>query len=199
VTPYEEAARWFTGVVAEVGDDDWARPGLGVWDVRELVAHTTRAFTTVEAYLDLASDDPVEVPSAAAYYRTALAGPGAHEAVAERGRAEAQQLGDDPAAAVRERADSVVALVEAAPSTARCRTVAGVMELGEYLRTRVVELVLHTIDLCVALGRPVDPPPAAARVALEALVGAVDDAALASLLAALTGRGALPEGWNILG
>jgi hypothetical protein len=47
---FEAAALWFVTTAAEVGDR-WEKPGLGEWDVRSLVGHTSRSFVTVEAYL----------------------------------------------------------------------------------------------------------------------------------------------------
>src|SRR5262244_524873 len=61
-TAFADAAGWFVRTAALVGDR-WDRPGLGEWDVRALVGHTSRALVTVETYLarpaaaaDVASD-----------------------------------------------------------------------------------------------------------------------------------------------
>ena len=43
-------------------------PGLGEWDVRSLVGHTSRALLTVETYLSRPAE-VVEVESTAEYYR----------------------------------------------------------------------------------------------------------------------------------
>ena len=50
---FESAADWFLDVVRRVSVDAWSRPGLGEWTVRELAAHTARAFTTIELYLEV--------------------------------------------------------------------------------------------------------------------------------------------------
>ena len=47
-------------------------PGLGEWDLRALVGHTSRSLVTVETYLDPPADD-IAVPTAADYY-LAIAG-----------------------------------------------------------------------------------------------------------------------------
>ena len=49
-TAFTDAAGWFVRTAALVGDR-WDRPGLGAWDVRALVGHTSRALLTVETYL----------------------------------------------------------------------------------------------------------------------------------------------------
>ena len=80
---FTDAAEWFVRTTAVV-DDRWDRPGLGEWDVRALVGHTSRSLLTVETYL--AQPAPtVDVASAADYFRAtraAAAGP----AVTARGR-----------------------------------------------------------------------------------------------------------------
>jgi hypothetical protein len=105
---FTDAAEWFVRTTAVV-DDRWDRPGLGEWDVRALVGHTSRSLLTVETYL--AQPAPtVDVASAADYFRAtraAAAGP----AVAARGRDAAAALGTDPAAAVAEIAARVIPLV----------------------------------------------------------------------------------------
>jgi hypothetical protein len=47
---FADAAEWFVRTAALVGDR-WNRPGLGEWDLRALVGHTSRSLLTVEAYL----------------------------------------------------------------------------------------------------------------------------------------------------
>ena len=44
-----------------------------------------------------------------------------------------------------------------------------VLRLDDYLRTRIIELAVHTDDLCVSIGRETPPLPGVA-VAIEALV-----------------------------
>ena len=108
-TAFADAAGWFVRTAALVGDR-WDRPGLGEWDVRALVGHTSRALLTVETYLARPAAD-VDIASACGYFRAtraAATGP----AVAARGREAGTALGSDPAAAVAEIAARVLALVE---------------------------------------------------------------------------------------
>ena len=72
---FADAAHWFVRTAALVGDR-WSRPGLGEWDVRALVGHTSRSLLTVETYLARPAAT-VEVASAEDYFRatrTAAAG-----------------------------------------------------------------------------------------------------------------------------
>jgi uncharacterized protein (TIGR03083 family) len=192
---FGDAARWFVRTAALVGER-WDRPGLGEWDVRALVGHTSRSLLTVEAYLARPAD-AVEIASAADYVRAtrALA---ADPAVATRGREAGDALGADPAAAVAEIAGRVVPLVDGCDGSERVTTIAGGMRLKDYLPTRTFELAVHTADLATALGSPPDVPATAAAQAL----GLVTDLAVAEgragpLLLAATGR-ALPTGFSVL-
>lgn len=193
---FADAAAWFVETVGAVGDR-WDDPGLGEWDVRALVGHTSRSLLTVEAYLADPADD-VALETAAHYYHVArpiAAGPG----VAQRGHDAGAALGADPAAAVAEIAARVVPLVESRSGAELVTTIAGGMRLADYLPTRTVELAVHTSDLAAALGLPPAVPAAAARQAL-ALVSqlAVDDGVAGELLLALTGRRGLPAGFSVM-
>ncbi|MBT0993359.1 maleylpyruvate isomerase N-terminal domain-containing protein [Cellulomonas sp. DKR-3] len=197
-TTFAEAAGWYVRTVARVGGR-WEAPGLGVWDVRALVGHTSRSLLTVEQYLQVPATT-VDVPSTAAYYR-ATRSMSAGEEVAERGRAAGRALGDDPADEVARIATRVVALLDGTPGTQTLTTLAGGMRLADYLPTRTFELVVHTLDLVAALGETdePEPPAAAAAQALRVVADlAVEDGRAGALLLAATGRAALPPGFTVL-
>ena len=69
------------------------------------------------------------------------------------------------------------------------------MRLADYLPTRVVELGLHTLDLQAATGQPLTLPASATNVMLGVLAELAD---LPVLLLAITGRRALPDGFNVI-
>lgn len=195
---FAAAASWFATTVGRLPPDAWDRPGLGDWNVRALVGHTSRALITVEQYL-AAPPAQVTIPDPVDYDLLALRSLGEPAAVSERGRQAGAALGDDPGAAVRTLADRVVALVERTDDDALVGTPVGGMRLAAYLPTRVFELTVHTLDLANAVGVRTDPPEAAAEVALEVLAGLAWRRGLAgALLLAATGRGPLPEGFNLL-
>ncbi|HEY3437583.1 MAG TPA: maleylpyruvate isomerase N-terminal domain-containing protein [Actinotalea sp.] len=193
---FADAAGWFVTVARKV-DDRWADPGLGEWDVRALVGHTSRSLLTVEAYLQVPAER-VDVESPAAYYvasRAVASGPG----VAQRGRDAGAALGADPAAAVAEIAARVLPLVDSRDGSELLTSVAGGMRLADYLPTRTFELVVHTLDLAAALGLAEEPPPLPARAALGLLAElAVADGLAGPLLLAATGRTSLPPGFSVL-
>lgn len=195
---YLGAAGAFLELVEQVPEAAWSRPALGEWDVRGLTGHTSRALSTVEAYLSApATGDRVEGPVA---YFLAVRGGVAAEAIAARGRETGDALGPDPAAAVRALVGRVTELVGKTPDDAPVATAAGAMTLIDYLPTRSFELAVHGLDLARALGIA---PPAALSPAVAAsleLAGAIG-ARLTSapdLLLLLTGRSGLPGNLSVL-
>jgi uncharacterized protein (TIGR03083 family) len=193
---FADAAAWFVRTASLVGDR-WQQPGLGEWDVRALVGHTSRSLLTVEAYLARPAA-AVEVPSAGEYFRvTRDAAAGA--AVAARGREAGAALGAEPARAVAEIAGRVVPLVDARTGDELLTTIAGGMRLSDYLPTRTFELAVHTADLATALGAPLDVPATAAAQALQLVADlAVADGRAGPLLLAATGRPVPPGGLSVL-
>lgn len=195
---FSEAAAGFVDGVLSVPDDAWSSPGLGVWTVRELVGHTTRALTTIETYLGASPAGAALITSPAEYYRIALGNttPEFHDAVAERGRQTAAELGADPVSAVRTIADRVLARVSAEPDGAPCGSAAGAMRLIDYLPTRVVELTVHTVDLTDAIGRPATVRSTAVELTIDLMVELADPLVL---MRALGGRRSLPDGFSVFG
>lgn len=204
VTLYLDTARAYTDVVRLVGPEDWARPALGVWDVRSLVGHTTRALTTVVDYLAAPEPaDGADVLTAPAYFLAFAASPdkaAADEAVAARGHEAGLALGTDPAGRTAELADAAARALSGVQVRRLVATRFGHLRLEEYLRTRTFELVVHGLDLTRALELPDDllPRPAVAA----ALELAAQTAALSAhgpqVLAALTGRAPLPPSFAVL-
>ena len=183
---FTDAAAWFVRTAALVGDR-WDRPGLGEWDVRALVGHTSRSLLTVETYLDHPAP-AAELAGAPDYFR-AISAIAADPAVAARGRDAGAALGADPAAAVAGIAERVLALVDAKNGRELLTTIAGGMRLADYLPTRTFELAVHTADLAVALGVPPRVPATAAAQALRIVADLAIAGDLAGpLLLAATGR-----------
>ncbi len=172
----------------------WELPGLGVWTVRELAAHTLRGFTTIERYL--AAEPTVDrvIDDAVDYYRIALSDSNIHAAVAERGRAAGAQL-SDPVGECEATAQRVLALVASTADDEVVNTSMGQMMFVEYLATRVAELALHTLDLQRACGQPTSLRPATSSMVVGLMAELAEPV---TLLLALTGRGTLPTDFNVL-
>ena len=189
----------FADLVRHLPEDSWERPGLGEWDIRALVGHTSNALSTVLAYLDTpASAEDVQSPeqyyAALNTYMAASSGE-----IAERGRQAGQRLGDEPATAVADLLSEVLARLadEADPLVT---TRAGGMRLSSYLPTRTFELVVHSLDIAAAANIPFAPP--ADALAETAALAARIACALGNgpqLLRAMTARASLPTGFSVLG
>ena len=191
---FEDAATSLLQTIDRVEPHQWDLPGLGVWNVRELTAHTLRAFTTIERYL--AAEPIVDrlVVDAAEYFRIVLADPNVHNAVVERGRQAGVQL-IDPVGESEATAQRVLALVASAADDDVVETTAGKMMFIEYLATRAAELALHTLDLQRATSQPLVLAPATATMVVGLMAGLAEPIAL---LSALTGRGTLPDDYSVL-
>lgn len=193
---FAEAAQAFVELVRAIPADAWDGPGLGEWDLRSLVGHTSRSLITVETYLDQPADRE-DVPSAAAYYAPiATVDPAA---VVGRGREAGRALGDDPVATVQSLLSRVVALVERAENPL-ITTAAGGMRLRSYLPTRTVELVVHGLDIAAAARLPAPDyrHPVLSEVAEVAAGAAVLQGRGLELIRALTGRAPLPDGFSVV-
>lgn len=185
---FASASDAFLATVREVRD--WDAPGLGVWNVRELVAHVLRAYSTIETYLD-AEPSSADIIDATAYYRIALSAPSIHEAVAERGREGARAL-TDPVPQSEEIARRLRALVDTTSDERLVENFAGRLPFPEYLATRVIELGLHTLDLQQAIGVTSSLPDDVSSLCLDLLQSLATEV---DLLRAITGRGTT----NVLG
>lgn len=195
---YTGAAQAFLELAGQIPGQAWSLPALGVWDVRALTGHTSRALTTVETYL--ATPATGELVAGPVDYFLTVRGAASPDAIALRGKETGEALGEDPAAAVRELVQRVTALVRLTPDDAPVATPAGAMALIDYLPTRTFELAVHTLDLARAVGLP---PPASLAPAVAAsleLAGAIGSRlpSAGELLLLLTGRSGLPGNLSVV-
>jgi uncharacterized protein (TIGR03083 family) len=200
VSEFGSAATAFVDLVRRIPPGSWDGPGLGDWDLRSLVGHTSRSLVTVSGYLRTTAERE-DVVSAEDYYRRVTGSAlGLDPAdVVERGRQAGRDLGDDPAAAVEALRAAALADVAAAGDPL-IAVIGGLgIRLSNYLPTRTFELVVHGLDIARATGLEFTPPPAAMAEALTlaARVAAAGGTGAAVLLA-LTGRGGLPDGYSIV-
>jgi len=198
---YRQSGLFLEQVVGGVTKDSFEGPGLGEWTVRELIGHSTRGLVTVEQYL-AAPAKAINLQSAVAYYGSAASSaipPSSplHAQILQRARDAAKELGDEPAKAIAVMRKRVQALVEKTPDDAPMTVIGGRgMRLIDYLPSRCLELVVHSLDIAKATGQSVQAPPIALQVCLHLMA----DVAQAHnkgemLLLALTGRESLPQGW----
>ncbi|HZY06211.1 MAG TPA: hypothetical protein VFE69_00635, partial [Ilumatobacteraceae bacterium] len=79
---FEDATASLLTTIERVEPHQWELPGLGVWTVRELTAHTLRSLTTVERYLVAQPTVDRLIVDAVDYYRVALSDSRVHAGVA---------------------------------------------------------------------------------------------------------------------
>ena len=191
---YKQAARFFVDTVARVHPKQWDDVGLGEWNVRDLVGHTSRSLSRVEEFCAEPADKAT-VLSAAEHYRM----PADNDEIAARGREAGDELGDDPAATVRTAAERVLLLLDGLSEDMVISYPYGAIRLGDYLETRVVELTIHTLDLANAIGADAGAPAEALSVTLHLLADlAVASGQGAALALAATGRGLLPDRFSLM-
>ncbi len=193
------ACRTFIDVVANVAGDQWDAPGLGVWNVRSLAGHTARAVITVIDYLDLDPAAQIDMPTAGDYYGQIYLAYTNPEAIAKRGVDAGIALGDDPVGAITALVERALALLAEQPSD-RLVSLGGMgIPLDEYLKTRVFELVVHTMDLARATGQTAHFAPELIESAASLAAGiAARKGDGESVLMALTGRETLPPGFSVV-
>ncbi len=165
--PFQEAAEAAVLLVEQVTDFD--RAAIGSWSIGGLVGHMTRALLTPAAYMAEPAPGAVDLQDAAAYIAAYLQrrhqDPGLDAAVAARGTAAAAT---DAGAIKRAHADLLVAL-DAVPAGRIVATPFGSIRLEDYLRTRTMELVVHSLDLANAIDVEWEPPASALRDVLSLL------------------------------
>ncbi len=181
VAAFRAASQFFVDAVAAVPQVRYEERWSEEWRVLDLIGHGNRANVLPVEYYE--RPVPVAGPE---YLRP--------ENIAERGRRAVQELGDDPAGAVRKASERALAVVAAAPEDATVGTPFGEQTLDAYLRSRTAELVLHGLDLETG----VEPPSAALEECGAFLVmRAVRSGQGRDVVRALSGRGALPPGFTV--
>ena len=155
------------------GVTDWDAPGLGEWTIAELTAHLIRAAGLITTYLDVALEDPTPLHDRVSYFDFDVRA--AAPQVADRSKDDAARIGTDALTRTfgeswRETERQVAGL----PAGHPIHTIRGTMAVEEYAATRVLELVVHHMDLCRALGQPLHGDPAALALTESILRGLLD-------------------------
>lgn len=199
-TTFESAARSFAGLVRRIPENAWDGPGLGNWDVRALVGHTSRSLITVSTYLKTSAERE-DIATPQAYYAwTAdyMANAGA-EAITERGRQAGRDLGADPVRAIDELIEAVLAEVATAGDPL-IEVIGGLgIRLHTYLPTRIFEFAVHSLDIARATGLSYELPAdvLAEAAVLAARIG-VETGRGEAMLMSLTGRQPLPASFSVV-
>ncbi|BBZ31799.1 maleylpyruvate isomerase N-terminal domain-containing protein [Mycolicibacterium confluentis] len=197
---FASAAHAFAQLVRRVPDSAWTGPGLGDWDLRSLVGHTSRSLITVSEYLKTRADHE-DIADAAGYYVHVRAASASMDPaqIVERGRQAGQVLGADPVATIDALVEQALNDIDAAGDPL-ITVIGGVgIRLSSYLPTRVFEMAVHGLDIAEAARVEFAPPAEvlAAATALAAQIAvALGDGP--TVLRSLTGRSALPPRYSVV-
>ena len=184
VSAFLEAADWFCDLAGrEDAAAGWAEKSvLAGLSVGGLVAHVAAGVAWLEPLLK--ADPPGDgrpVLSAGQYYQPFMMTEpddldGAmHVAVREQAEGHATRGPADTVASLRARTDRIRGALTDTPGGRLLDlrpTLPVAIPLGDFLATRIVELVVHGDDLAASLGVPADPPSGPAGVAVATLVAA---------------------------
>jgi uncharacterized protein (TIGR03083 family) len=200
VATFASAAGSFAALVRDIPADRWDGPGLGKWDLRSLVGHTSRSLITVSTYLQQPAEREDITTPQEYYAKVNPAALGVAPAdIVERGRQAGRDLGDDPAATVDELVSRVLdELSDAGNPLIQVIGGAGI-RLHTYLPTRTFELAVHGLDIARAVEISFPVPAGVLEVAtgLAARIAVAEGQGQAVLLA-LTGRAELPPSFSVV-
>jgi uncharacterized protein (TIGR03083 family) len=197
---FASAASAFAKLVHDIPTSKWDGRGLGDWDLRSLVGHTSRSLITVSTYLRTTAErEDLAGPVEYYVYARDFASNAGAEAVTERGRQAGRELGSDPAATVDHLVAKALDDLHAVDDPL-ITVIGGVgIRLSSYLPTRTFEMTVHGLDIARATGVDFAIPE---EVLVEAAVLATRiGVALGqgeTVLAALTGRTPLPTAFSVV-
>ncbi|MBQ1073330.1 maleylpyruvate isomerase N-terminal domain-containing protein [Micromonospora sp. C31] len=172
-TAFRDECERLGEVLRGVDETDLDRPtACRPWTVGELLAHVRSGAGRLVDMLAAPAPPRARV-DAAGYFGAAKFTAPVDAARVAAGRREARETDGPALVADFDRAwRAALHAVDAAPPDRVVRTRHGdAMELGEFLRTRVVEVGVHGLDLAAALGRRPWLTPAAAEVVADLLTG----------------------------
>jgi hypothetical protein len=165
----------------------------------ELLAHACRAFLTIEQTLSAVDEHAPLLPDTVTYFRVALGhNPSIHAQIAARAVSTVPALGAQPLTGALDIARRGRAVVDATPDDAPVAHFSGRLRFIDYLPSRIVELVLHSLDLQRATQQPLSAAPGALSITLSILSALADRADPIALALAMTDRAELPHGFNVL-
>ncbi len=194
---YLESAEFFAKLVDGVDIDAWEDHALGQWTLRDLAGHTYRSISTVVGYSEKPAPQ-VDVESSTQWILNVRQN-GSADRVAELGRSAGLEIMDNPQMMVRGFLNMAKDRVNELDDDFILATPQGGMRLVDYLQLRTMELIIHGSDFARALGVEAAPPATGTQIALQVLSGvAVAEGRGPALADALTGRTALPAGYNLL-
>jgi uncharacterized protein (TIGR03083 family) len=164
-------------LVSELPEQDFGRPTRCTeWNVKELVAHMYR--DVLRVFTGLSEPAPEVADTDSVTYWRAYAPVDDATDIADRAKEIAGQheMGRDMAEAWNDLWQRSVALATTSDRERIVRTWRPTLTLDDLLRTRVLEITVHRMDLNAALGLPFDPTEAGLEITEEILLGLLGQA-----------------------
>jgi uncharacterized protein (TIGR03083 family) len=196
---FASAASAFAKLVHGIPESKWVDPGVGDWDVRSLVGHTSRSLITVSTYLRTTAErEDLAGPAEYYVYARDFASEAGAQAVTERGHQAGRDLGSDPAATVDHLVAQALDDLNAVDDPL-VTVIGGVgIRLSSYLPTRTFEMAVHGLDIARATGVDAMPEEVLVEAAVLATRVGVALGQGETVLSALTGRTALPAAFSVV-
>jgi uncharacterized protein (TIGR03083 family) len=186
----------FGATLAALSPDDWQRPTrCPPMDLRRLTAHALRGAERIIEFLGRPPTDPPADVDAVSYFRydPAVVGP---DVVRRAAEAAGSRTGAEIAALWATTWPDALALADKhLDDDPILASPLGKIRLSEYVRTRVVEVGVHAMDVRDALGEEPDPSPEGVAVVcgvLAGLLSAEPPPGLDGVRFILTGTGRAP-------
>jgi len=170
ISALHEECEEVTRALRGIEEDEFEGPTrCPAWNIKELLAHVYRDVDNIAVYLAAPEPDEVTHDSASYFrYDAAKMAPG----VADRAKQLAATFASphELVEAWNQRWPEVLVLAEETDPQRRVMTWGPALTLDEYLRTRVLEVVVHRMDLEDAFGRACWGTDEAVGIADEILV-----------------------------
>ncbi len=203
---FKFATEGFVELVSNIPTGNLNNHALGDWTILELVAHSARAFTTIEDYSNKIGNLP-PLMNAAEYFKLAADSPVGSQArinrdkgISERAKAASQDMKNDLCGFIKELATRVKNLVDNSADDTPIASPFGQMSLIGYLPTRTFELTVHSLDLSKAADLELPDIfnlPISESLKLAAEIASGTEAAK-DILLAVCGRKSLPSNFSLV-
>lgn len=153
-------------------DEEWAHPTRNTeWDVKATYAHHAQAVGRLTEFSQSPTTLPIDHPKASNFLGQFALRPDDPRIVGEMALAEsAAATTDELVDTFRARGPIAIKLADEAGDVV-VQTDEGRIHIYEYIRTRIVEAVIHLMDMEDGLGRPYDIPQEGLQVVSEVILG----------------------------
>ncbi len=182
----------FKNLIEQINESTYAQIALGNWTCISLIGHTLRSIRTVSVYVaDPLFDIEPDLKVASDYFGVLdLKNKSLMEQVELRGISEGESIKHDVLGQVETSIKDVITDVSQLSSKAVVKVIQDLtIPVTEYLKTRIFELTVHSLDIAKAMNLEFKPNDEAIKICIEILIKVAEKShILPDILLALTGR-----------